>query len=523
MQKRVLDILQIIILQIMKLTAKFIILISLLSFSANGQDLQWLINNNQGKSSNTATQPMVNIYGNFPIGSKFSIDSVRYPQTSISRNDLLVIYDDKTYYNTRNSTGQLFTTHTSNQINTQTTHYFNAPPGKTIQYLYLTNVYEGDDPPDLVKVQNLSSFPALPPAINLATTSSNSLLTANHSPVKGKDFTLIVKLLESYIDDSGPTADTASYFLEYDSIKNLRTGIVYRNANYFNVSPVFTSVNSPQKSPGYPSNAYSITTVQGKIKLIPNVSDNLFYNITPSASLDTCYPDALGNPRYSAIFHIISSTGTIVATLEEPLRFAHDPNFLRVDSICQDGQDQIVYYHLQVKNTGKAVANGLSLSLWLPTTLQSECIQITDWNVGGTAVSGNFSYFSNYYQFYFGGASLGVCDTIAPDAECVAYIKFKVKARPGVDLMYPGNSLQPSLMKTKLDGKDYTIDVFYDIINQQKAKYGKANNLNPLESYRPIRSGSCNYVCRPPKKPQDQLKDLEKLTKKLARYNPHPH
>lgn len=507
----------------MKLTVKFIILISLLSFSANGQDLQWLINNNYGKSSNTATQPIVNIYDNFRIGSKFSIAKVQYPKTSIARNDLLVIYDDKTYYNTRNSTGQLFITQINNQIDTQSTHYFNAPPGKTIQYLYLTNVYEGDDPPDLVKARNESSFPSQLPAINLGATSSNSLLTANHNPVKGKDFTLIVKLLESYIEDSGPTADTATYFLEYDSIKNLRTGMVYKNANYFNVSPVFTSVNSTQKSPGYPSNAFSLATTQGKIKLIPNVSDNLFYNITPSASLDTCYPDPLGNPRYSGIFHIISSTGVIVATLEEPLMFAHDPNFLRVDSICQDGQDQIVYYHLQVKNTGKAVANGLSLSLWLPTTLQSECIQITDWNVGGTAVNGNFSYFSNYYQFYFGGVSLGVCDTIAPDAECVAYIKFKVKARPGVDLRYPGNSLRPSLMKTNLDGTEYAIDVFYDIINQQPAKYNMAHYLNPLESYRPIRTGGCNYTCRPPSKPIDQLKDLEKLTKKLARYIPHPH
>jgi hypothetical protein len=507
----------------MKLTAKFIILISLLSFSANSQDLQWLINNNQGKSNNTVTQPIVNIYDNFHIGSKFSIGGVQYPKTSIARNDLLVIYDDKTYYNTRNSTGQLFITQINNQIDTQSTHYFNAPPGKTIQYLYLTNVYEGDDPPDLVKALNESSFPSQPPTINLVTTSSNSLLTANHNPVKGKDFTLIVKLLESYIDDSGPTADTASYFLEYDSIKNLRTGMIYKNANYFNVSSVFTSVNSTQKSPGYPSNAFSLTTAQGKIKLIPNVSDNLFYNITPSASLDTCYPDAFGNPRYSGIFHIISSTGAIVATLEEPLMFAHDPNFLRVDSICQDGQDQIAYYHLQVKNTGKAVANGLSISLWLPNTLQSECIQITDWNVGGTAVNGSFSYFSNYYQFYFGGASLGVCDTIAPDVECVAYIKFKVKARPGVDLKYTGNSLRPSLMKTKLDGKDYTIDVFYDIINQQPAKYNMAHYLNPLESYRPIRTGGYNYTCRPPLKPLDQLKDLEKQTKKIAKYNPRTH
>ncbi len=487
----------------------------MLLHSASGQDdLQWIIENGIGKQGVNGSQNFFPTATANPIGNMFQLNGISFPQYTTARNDLFLIYSDSAYFNSRyhQNLGSFYEFNANYISGANPTFQINNSTNTPL-YGYLSNVYEGDDPPDLVfvnnfRLRNSTDFSAL-------VTTHSQTLSANHNVVAGKDITLIVDLKRLPQNDPGSTNFVPPYYLTFNKIKNLANSNYSIQDTFFEIMPVFNIPGTSYSQPGFPNKSFSYTPQKGKIQLHQDSSRYLFFNLRPSEALDTCYPANNSSARYEANFIIEDSQGNQIAMLPELLLNAHDPNFLRVDSICRDitTGEQIIYYHLQFKNTGALPANNLSASIWLPNTLRGECFEVTEWVAGGNQVSGTFSNFMNIYFLNFDSSvSLNNCQK-SGSTTCIGYIKFKVKTGGGVNIRNVNVSLKPTMMSVGFGKDTYPINKFIDKINN-KPKIEKFSVT--VDSYRPILNNQCGYTCRPLQSPKDELEKLNKHIKRNA-------
>lgn len=331
-------------------------------------DYQWLIMENKGKSGYSIPNNE-NIYDpNNPIKGECTLFSIAHPDINIpgAKNDLFVIYNDGNFYNSRYSENPLNPDLSSqNQIN----HNLRTIHGSNIQFLYLTNRYEGDDPPDLVRVaKGLSGQNTIPYEIGITTPAK--AITTNHDVVKGDDITIILRGSDM----------SAGSVLTFNKVSRI-DGSGMTTGTYFEPSNIFNGGSSCSNVP----NIYN--AVSGSITF-PSGANNLpyvFVNVKPTSSLPLYYPDQ-PERNSKAYFELASIQGgdfSQVLTDTEFILAAHDPNFIELKGICNSGNAYYAKYHLEFRNDGPVPAERLSASFLVPPHLDRSCVSVSEWHAGG--------------------------------------------------------------------------------------------------------------------------------------------
>ncbi len=429
---------------------------------------QWLIWNRLGKNGiNTSNQ---NVYPTSPaINLGFTLSGVRpadFAHVPGARNDLFIIYTDGTNLNSRyvTPTGPGFF-YTSSDINSAgvavvMNHSFKKPSGAGVGYLYLTNRYEEDDLPASVKA--VSSQLSSAPNTYILPASTSPALSASHEVVYNKDITLIVDHLRLNPDNS--KRDT--FELLFDGIRNRTTGIITGGHDFLDPSKVFgtnlTSLSAVY--PGMPSPSGTAERI-----LFTSANNFSYINLKPNNNITAYGPDisdTLGKPRYDALF-TVTRNGVPIAQLPEPIRISHDPNFLRVESICRTSDGgYLIKYHLQFENVSETLTSTLSAEVDFPSQFDLSCVQAINWSAKGAPCLGDVhppTSVPRRYTFDIEDKQLARCTPTAPH-QGIGWIEFVVKLNPGIDPANLATSLHLDNPTVYFDSRPFPIEEFRDLI-----------------------------------------------------------
>jgi len=126
-------------------------------------DLQWLVLKGMGKNSTTNSNTTNNYSNPFGANTFFNLDGILHPDLTnfeYNKNDIFIIYQDGTFYNSRKKNSVVpdkgfFYDPDMDNVN----HSFESD--KPIQYLYLSNIYERDDPPQGVGLKQGRGKPTM--------------------------------------------------------------------------------------------------------------------------------------------------------------------------------------------------------------------------------------------------------------------------------------------------------------------------------------------------------------------------
>ena len=434
----------------MKLQLIFSAGLFLWSLLINGQsiDNQWLVLDNNGKSGyNTGTEQ--NIYNNGNIGHKIKlcgIEHVVVTDPQVARNDIFVIYEDGNYFNSRDYNAEnynpyFFLPNEGNQDSTN--HYFESLYESDIQYLYLTNRYETDDPPRNVRLKNWSGYISTD-----VETFSNSipaqLMTANHTVSIDKDITLILK-------NSGDIEvnDTLYTGRIIDGSNNIIEDVFYEVSNVFSSGQTYSNIDVEDDG-------------KGKIVLkgfSANDPPYIFINLRPTSSLVPYASDA------KSIFYLKHASESIPYTvLEESIDFSHDPNFIQVLSTCQKSEEEkYVTYHIEFENTGSIPADKVKISFTLPDYFYEKCITDVTFYVGGIPVEGTVGRFERNVEFVFDPDDVILPCVPGNQIACSGYVEFSIRINESVDLTDLGTSLAFEDPKVIFNHTAFPIDLFEDL------------------------------------------------------------
>ncbi len=430
-------------------------------------DQQWLIVNGAGKSDyNTTSTPGFNVFSNTISGTDITLESVRHPNVNCNpkaRNDIFVIYSDWSHFNSRldvipPSQGFFYPdpTKTDQNLN-QLNHSFSGPRGKSILYGYMTNIYEGDDPPLSVKAKNgLSGQNTQTPYILGTSQPLANTITTNHDIVEGRDVTLIIKF------ESVGNGDIL-YFIKRPWHSNSNVGGT-RDA-YFAGSPIFPNGKFISVGDLAPLTG---ADVGYRFTNLPSGGNNppyIYINLRSTSLLSGSFPtDPNIDPPNEMVFGIEINHN--YATHED-LRASYDPNLVQVNSVCKKSNgDLFVNYHIQFRNSSFSPADNLAIKVSLIGQLDPHCIGPVKWYAGGNS-NGRFEVKNQEINFTFDhSATVFSCDANKdPNLQlCLGYIEFCVKVRKeSVELINdPSFSLKPTKTIVCFGSKDYPIEAFYD-------------------------------------------------------------
>jgi len=443
-----------------KLTT-FALLIACLLYGQD--DLQWLIYNAKGKESVNTTSPATNNFAN-SLTSNMTFSGVSIPDLNYDphvRNDLLIIYSDGTYRNTRGVTG-LPTFFSGMASPSVTTVPFSAPAGKTILYGYQTNIYEQDDPPAGVRIGNIGGASPIP----LGTTTPTDIISANHEVVFQKDITLIIHnpSLLQFKDNNGQETDT--YSLVFDAVQEssgahaITTGL-----NIFDPKDAFGTSLTPSSSL-YPLPAGS-PVVGESITLNPSSGLYSFVNLRPNLTANNYQPDKNGVVRYDALFTVVKN-GDPVDQHTEPMRFSHDPNFLQVIDICSPSEGEyLVTYHLEFENTSTTATTTLRAEVDFPPLFDLSCIRVVAWSAKGNPCGGRVDLDPKAPRrriFDIDDHQLLRCTQKFPQ-QGKGFIEFIVRVNPPYDVRDISNSLELTNPNVFFDEIPYLITDFRDLFD----------------------------------------------------------
>jgi hypothetical protein len=438
-----------------------IVLITTLASALSGQiEYQWLIWNSTGKDGVNGLQ---NNYSN-PLTDVMTFTGVATPDLEYhddARNDLFIIYSDGSHLNTRGVSG-LSDFFEGVSGPTPTAHIFNAPAGRNFGYGYLTNIYEVDDLPTGVRITSGASGGGTP--ISLSTTSPSTLLTATHEVVYAKDITLIIDN-EALINFQTQKENTEPYYsLTFDGVQEIGSSTLWSDLDILDLKTVFGT------SPASLSAIYPIPPSPPgsgeSISLDPTSGPFTYVNLRSNAGAETYAPDKDGSPLYNAIFTLYKN-GEPVDQHPEPIRYSHDPNFLRVESICKmENGDYIVTYHLEFENTSETPTKHLYAEVDFPAHFELNCLRAVNWSAKGIACGGRLEISTaspHRVILDIDDHQLIKCTQTAPE-QGKGYIQFKVKVIPGYDVTLLSNSLWLDNPTVYFDSIAYPITDFRDLI-----------------------------------------------------------
>ncbi|MEO6131616.1 MAG: hypothetical protein ABIQ02_07195 [Saprospiraceae bacterium] len=485
------------------LTAMLIILFDI-SFLA-GQivpDQQWLILDSHGKSGWDDIRYMNEYDTGTEIQNTFTLNGINHPArtgNSREKNDIFIIYSDGRYFNSRCANdaqyNQTYDPFYPRPVFTPfTSHEINCPTGAVVKQLYLTNIYEDDDPPRGVQAINGPAIIPRHDAFQFEYTQPQSNLSANHDVVKESDITLIVPRDKAHPMDK----------LEFNQIQFLSGGAVVQGI-YFKVSNIF---NNNTKF----CNIEATDNGDGTITFGNNNSNQAFIyiNLRPTNLLPTRFntiPDSNSRAIFTLLNYDKYRNLKNTTVLNENILASHDPNQIELVRICKNGGDQKAFYHLEFFNDGTLTADQLKAELVLPSFLDIKCINVIKWTAGGETTSGQITYiipqenpgleiptpFSEDPEiiviFKFDNTA-----TIQPWQEkypkkSIASIDFCVKIRNDLSSAPEGRDFEMTDAFTYLSGERYQINS--QIIPANPYSYDQRDYMN-----RPSAVKNCKCKCK---------------------------
>lgn len=358
-----------------KTNLPLMVLFILTSTTINGQiPDKWFIKNGYfitGHDGSSYTR--TNVSGS--TSKFFDINGVRHPAPIDPLNpeikygnDIFIIFNDGSYYNSRYLSSQPF-----NALPDPTIFGYNIqlaqqgslnPYFSNIKYLYFTDKYEEDDPPsNAIKLSFPTSWNNNPN--NLTPVIINSYnqydlsktfndLSANHDIVKGREITIIVPVKQCSI----PRLIYDGNLLDFDRVL----------LNFSNPTPTpqGSGVNSFIFLPNIePTNAiFQFVNFKCKDPLPTSykIGDSIRFNLT-------CSTDSNEQP---------------VSILAEAISSSHDPNFIKVQCIYRKRQHWFfpykyyVLYHIECYNDGPGNESNVKLNFTLPNIVKPN-ISIANW------------------------------------------------------------------------------------------------------------------------------------------------
>jgi hypothetical protein len=204
-----------------------------------------------------------------------------------------------------------------------------------------------------------------------------------------------------------------------------------------------------------------------------------------------------------------------------PINAAHDPNFMQLNSICKNENDEILLnYYVQVMNDSEnASAENVKITLPMPT-----CVDLNDIFIQKIYYNGNQQDLQPFFTYGFNhsinGNSIifrfpGSLNSFVSSEpfNSVAGVEFCVKAKSACDLNNISDmetSLLPELGSSEFTGQPFGITTFFDLDPLPKDSLLQGSrptittcecdlseeNLAPLFScsfFNPTCSGKTNY------------------------------
>jgi len=303
-----------------KFTTFILIALSLSLYSQ--VDLQWIISEGHGKDG--LINYNRNSYHSADLDNTFIVEGVSNPNPSNNnnnpRNDFFFIFEDGTYE-----------MHQIDQ-NLVATNYIFGDPLKKVIFGYLANIYEEDDPPEDVKVNDYSSSLAnipdpIPPIIEP--------IFPVHDIVDTKDFTIVFDENNVQIDN-----DVLNYEFELSN-----------------------PANSNSKK------CFNYVHEQG----------NSFFNFTSYIDDTDVLKQTISLELYcnGQYIHRTSPRTEILIN-----SYFHDPNFVKVECVWVDNETPKVKYKVSCYNELPGTTGPVSLSVQLPPHVDATTVEILEWEIG---------------------------------------------------------------------------------------------------------------------------------------------
>ena len=419
---------------------------TLASISTKAQiDKQWLIYDGRVKTSFLNNQ---NVYGLdfqnvLSTGNSFSISGVRHPNNFFNknpRNDLFIIYDDGTFFDSRRLNPHVCWPNSvsyrpDDPVEIPKSYTINGPLNKKIEYLYLTKIYEDDDPPATVSITSETNHTPV-----TVSTSTTTTMLVNHDFVPGADVTLVVP---KNLFDNCPNAS------------------LMFNQNVFEPGNIFQNGTSCSFNmiSGMTHNSNSIDGISAP-------GNYHYFNFRVKSNL----PE---NLMGTASEFQLKCGSTIIASLVDTIRNSHDPSFIKIKCLFKrkinNKMRYFALYHVQFQNTGNHVVDSVKVKFRLPPDVKSRKIQAFHWYYGGRIgckeglpeglniinQNGNFEFSMNYP---FLGTNSGNPNDRNPTSKGVIEFCAELKRNPQVMDV----DLKPIDARTYFNTKEAKFDYFFD-------------------------------------------------------------
>jgi hypothetical protein len=440
----------------MKNLISIFLVLSINQTIAQLDDLQWLVVNGNAKTGYDATNKK-NIYAsalsNFEVNGVFGIDSIDFPvqiTSFIPRNDFFIIYNDGSFYNSRYvNHGQVWPDNSSNLRN------YHIDPSKEVKYLYLTNIYEEDDPPELIRIDTPSDGQLL----QFDETSDN-VIQLNHDFSIGKDVTLIIP--RAIVNQ----CTTNTFEVHYDNV-------IFQPSNIFNNG---SSYSFYQDS--------NLQHNEGVISGLSKYEINNFLNFKVNPGLDSSY---IGD---TASFVVKCNSGTVVASILDTMRSSHDPNAIVLKCIYKHkmkrGRNRYVaIYKAQFENKGNRVVDSVTIRMKMPKSVKLDVIDAFKFRYGkkwgGRLHTDTFvqrKITSNMIEFKFKKGFLAPFDssTINYNLFARGFVEFRVELNENPESACV--ELLPSEATVEFDGKVQNVELMVDL-NKRKERI-KRGDKRPI-------------------------------------------
>jgi hypothetical protein len=476
-------------------------------------DYQWVIKEGEGVSR--ATNPIsYNSIGttydylefqNFKHPADITVEVPRK-----TRNDIFVIYENGNFFNSYD----LFETGSGvmwpQNRGLGSGYKLNITSiSSPIKYLYWTNRYEGDDLDNSVRVvsgsgvSSLSDFPrSIEPYIN------TDYFNVNHDIVGNKDITVIIKRADfncfyytlHFNECTAPTPNCLG-LLGPGNVKSST------EPNFKILTPIDFSQNSIQLE----FNSLGIAYVNFRVK--DNVVQEMLDNLKAKFRLTKVSKNKEG---------CSGNINDLPDPFEVQILAAHDPNFIKLDSICEIGngtdKDYFLHYYVQVQNTGNLGTAPVKIVFPLPDVCDENAVKLKRIIYNG--LEQDLSTF-NFSSEVNTDKELIITFPITPDLNAftpsaeftsVAGFAFCVKVNETSeplgesDSKFEGLNLIPVGAQSFFDGNPYDINTFMDIFKRlltRSCDCGNGiqvpytvddNNLNPCPLYYLFCNGIINWV-----------------------------
>ena len=444
---------------------------------AAGQDQQWFIANGNGKNGVNASG--INQFTVTNPGTKFAVKGVSLPNLGSelrAKNDLFVIFSNGLHLNTRYQEGGIPGLSEGVTYSGTTEHIFKSLHG-AVNYMYLTNKYEGDDPPRNVSISTSLNQSAT--VYDLDTTRSK-LMEANHDVVPNKDLTVIINYDSLRLPQFNAGNDH-KFILRYDGIYSHQTETyssvrVVELSNAFNGAQPFVYSPDGVSSPGV-----------GRVEIYPNSNRYNYISFRPNSMALNFPPDSEGNPTHDAVFTLLNG-GVEIRKLHEGIRHSHDPNFLKVDSICMaEDEYYVVFFTLQFENTSSTPVDSVEATIKFNERYLLSCFSITEWNMGGASCNGDVEINGDEVHFTFTEHDdLVHCTPANPN--CTGSVQFRVKHKAGFDLQDTEEDIRPGTTTVYFDNAPFVIDQFIDpwipkplqrVVRMNNCAYCETGTIDP--------------------------------------------